>query len=81
MEQSEPPHPDAALIKDVEAIGTLCRRVGRRLSRHVSDHGLPEELGALWPGIRTSIDALRGMMEERLDDRQRPSQDRAAPAA
>ena len=62
----EPSHPDAALVKDLDALGTICRRVRRRLSRRARSPELPEGLVRLWPGTQQSLDALRGLMEERL---------------
>ena len=66
MEQQEPPQPDAALVKDVEVLGAICRRVVRRLTRRPRALALPEELTRLWPAARESMDALRGEMEEKL---------------
>jgi len=66
MEREDPPHPDVALLKDVEVLGAICRRVRRRLSRRSPALALPEELTRLWPGTRGSMDALRGEMEEKL---------------
>ena len=70
MEQAEPPHPDTALIKDVEVLGALCRRVSRLLSRRPRDLVLPGELPRLWSATRHSFDTLTGEMEEWTDDRQ-----------
>jgi ParB/RepB/Spo0J family partition protein len=68
MEQSEPPHPDAALIKDVEVLGALCRRLSRRLSRRPRDLALPDELCQLWPATRRSFDTLATEMKEKAND-------------
>jgi ParB family chromosome partitioning protein len=64
----EPPHPDTALVKDVTMIGDVSRRVTRRLSRRKRNLELPKELRDVWAGTRQSMDALVGMMKERLDD-------------
>ena len=64
----EPPHPDTALVKDVNMIGDVCRRINRRLSRRKRDLELPKELREVWAGTRQSMDALVGIMKERLDD-------------
>jgi ParB-like chromosome segregation protein Spo0J len=66
MAQAEPPHPDAALVKDVEVLGAICHRVQRRLTRRSKSLALPEELTRLWPGTQQSMDALRGLMEEKV---------------
>ena len=80
LEQQEPPHPDAALVKDIEALGAICRRVSRRLSRRPRDLALSDELSRLWPATHRSFSTLTGEIEERQDDRQRPTQDGALPA-
>lgn len=67
MEQAEPPHPDAALVKDIEVLGAISRRVARRLSRRARDLELPEELRAIWAATHQSFDALSGEMKERVN--------------
>jgi ParB/RepB/Spo0J family partition protein len=67
LQQPEPPQPDAALIKDVTVIGAVCRRVARRLCRRRAEPPLPAELGATWAGTHQSMDALAGLMKERLE--------------
>lgn len=64
----EPSHPDTALVKDVAAISDFCRRVTRRLSQRKGNLELPKELGDIWAGTQKSVNALMGMMKERLDD-------------
>ena len=68
LQRPEPPHPDGALVKDVEVVGAICRRVVRRLTRRQRALELPAELAASWAGTQHSMDALTGMMKERFDD-------------
>ena len=70
MEHHEPPHPDSALIKDIEMLGAIGRRATRRLSRRPRDLALPSKLRELWPATHQSLNTLRGEMEQRSDDRQ-----------
>jgi len=67
MEQAEPPHPDAALVKDIEVLGAISRRVARRLSRRTRDLELPEELRTIWAATQQSLSALSGEMKERVN--------------
>lgn len=64
MEHSEPPHPDAALVKDIEVLGAISRRVARRLSRRKRDLKLPEKLRATWAATHPSLNALVGIIKE-----------------
>ncbi len=80
MEQQEPPHPDAALVKDLEVLGSVCRGVSRRLSRRPRDLALPAEIEVLWPATHQSFSALVGAMEEKNNAGQRPAQDSPAPS-
>ncbi len=81
MEQAKPPHPDAELAKDLETLGTMSRRVARRLSRRRPELEVPKELALIQSATRTSINALMGLMKEKFDARQRSAQDRLAPAS
>ena len=68
LERSEPPHPDAALVKDIDVLGALCRRVARRMSRRERALAAPSELVQSWAVTLQSINALMGKMKERIDD-------------
>jgi len=65
MERSEPPRPDAALIKEIEVLGAISRRVARRLSRRRRDLELPAELRDTWAATHPSLNALVGIIKER----------------
>lgn len=69
MEQAEPPDPDGALLKDLEVLGAISRRVSRRLSRRPRDLLLPDQLRPLFAQAEQSFNALsREIKERHIDD-------------
>jgi ParB/RepB/Spo0J family partition protein len=68
LEQEEPPHPDAALTKELETIGDLSRRVMRRLSRRSPELEAPQALIHIRVVTQEHMIALLGLMKERFDD-------------
>ena len=69
MEQAEPPDPDGALLKDLEVLGAISRRVSRRLSRRRRDLELPDQLRPLFAQAEQSFNALsREIKERQIDD-------------
>jgi ParB family chromosome partitioning protein len=68
LEHDEPPHPDAALIEDLEMLDSMSRRVIKRLSRRSLQLEVPRELAHSQRATRESMKALLGSMKERFDD-------------
>jgi ParB family transcriptional regulator, chromosome partitioning protein len=61
---AEPPHPDAALVTDLEALDALCRRASRRLSRRSQSVEIPEALRDLFVPTRQRLKDLLKKLEE-----------------